>query len=419
MRHDPSPDCSVFLPGLPPIAPESASARTLRTVLETACSLGAVHGIGVLAVQEALTEVCEWAVAGQNADESATAWLMNLRWARCAELGPGPEAPHPPTAWWEQPARRWAQISTATASASLEAITSDVITSDTAARSLRELAFRELGEGLVRSLTSAQMPYPARPVSDEAPDPRILLRLVPLAWHVQEHTVHLGQLAVNLTGLLTGHPEALASSLVWALLLRTAAGTSICAPEATVQQRLHRAVVEVRTLLVEHPSQQRLGGRVPPPGGLQERMRAAGGTMDALRSLLVEAPHTTAAVERGASEGMSTGDHSPACVRALATVLHRVETCPRAEESGEERPTEEPTITTQTAERMMRILHLLASGDLDIEMQRQNAAEQTASPSTAVESCAEAKAAARELIEGAARRWITAAGCLQEIGDSR
>ncbi|MCP3426222.1 ADP-ribosylglycohydrolase family protein, partial [Rothia sp. AR01] len=152
---------------------------------------------GLVAVSEGLAEVLRWAAAGQDADETASVWLEQLRWAAALGVETESGAPTPPPSWWE----------------------GDVAEALAASGAGPRLEL----PGLRRALALAQLQYPGRNELGDLDDAAFMDRLVPLAVHPRDSPAHLGQLAVNLTCLTHGHPEALATGMVWALLLRACA----------------------------------------------------------------------------------------------------------------------------------------------------------------------------------------------------
>ena len=353
---------------LPSLSPEDPRTEPLiRAVLGTAMSGGPVTGLGVLSCQDALTEVAQWAARGQAADESAAVWLGGLRWARCVGLRPDDDAPVPPLSWWEEPGRRWAEGSPVSA---------------------RE----QLGPEVSAALTGGQMPYPARPVTTAALGPQALLRLTPLIWHAPEDPVHLGQLAVNLTALLSGEPEGLACSMLWVLLLRRILHDA--APLAS-------ALADLRDLLLPQAPAPAA------PAGLMARMRATGGTVEALRALLRSAPASAALLASGPK--FEEHEEAPAIVRALAAALaDGAADVPEdgAEDGPEEAGAAEDSVnparpgeaeTPEEVQAMRRILEMVREagrgGVVEREPEHQEAQGE------------EAEDPAAALAAGAARRW--------------
>ncbi|WP_129658824.1 ADP-ribosylglycohydrolase family protein [Rothia halotolerans] len=252
---------------------------------------------GVVAVSEGLAEVLGWAALGQDADETASVWLEQLRWAAALGLEPEDGAPVPPASWWEAGV----------------------------ARELTRAGEDPRAElpGLCRALVLGQLQYPARTELGGHDDAGFMGRLVSLAVHPRDSPAHLGQLAVNLTCLTHGHPEALGTGMAWALLLRAClrhgggaaraeaaagdreavsgeqepapgkqeAGEREAAPEP--HRVLDLGLDAVRTLL---DADDAAADASAAPEGLLARMAAGGGSVPALARVLQAAPRTREAL---------------------------------------------------------------------------------------------------------------------------
>jgi hypothetical protein len=255
----------------------------VRTLWSLAGSGPVAGAAGVVAVSEGLAEVLDWAARGQDADETASVWLEQLRWAAALGLEPEDGAPVPPASWWE-------------------------------AGVARELA--RAGEdpraerpGLCRALVLGQMQYPARTELGGHDDAGFMDRLVPLAVHPRDSPAHLGQLAVNLTCLTHGHPEALGTGMAWALLLRACLRHG--APQTVPGERdetppdplrvLGLGLDAVRSLLGAEDGEHDREGAPAAPEGLLARMAAGGGSVPALTRVLQAAPRTRQALREAGS----------------------------------------------------------------------------------------------------------------------
>lgn len=259
-------DLSLQCPAPPTSSPQQIGS--FRALLEGSATTDLLR-VGVAASVEGLREVLVWAAAGQQADETATLWLQQLRWARACGLPLDPAAPLPPADPWEARVPR-----------------------GTVAQGIPEFA---------ETLGRSTMQYPARSQDRHRSGAEFLPLLVPLVFHPQPSLVHLGQLSVNATALTHGHPEALATGLVWTLALRCGADE-----ERAPEHWFRAGCPRVAELLV--PDQPVSA----PPGGLMAAMAATGGSLRALQAVLAAAPGTRSVLlgEPGPAE-----DH--ACVAAL------------------------------------------------------------------------------------------------------
>ena len=257
--------------------------------------------LGALAAGiEGLREALDWSAQGVGADETACVWLGDLRWARALGLNPEEAAPMPPRAWWEPEAARLAPAD-----------------------------FAERHPLLARALCAGNMPYPARTPFTELADDAFLPRLAVLPLHPREGLEQLGQLAVNLTALTHGHPEALAAGLVIVLHRRALLGLDAEAvgdagggadprrrAPAQLRERARRRVLELL-------SPQDPGGSAP-SAGLLASYGATGATRSGLARVLAAAPLSAAVLAdpdaAGTAQGRG-GDQVPGCVRALAREL--------------------------------------------------------------------------------------------------
>ena len=284
---------------------------------------------GVVAVSEGLAEVLGWAALGQDADETASVWLEQLRWAAALGLEPEDGAPVSPASWWEAGVAR------------------ELARSGEDPRAERP--------GLCRALVLGQLQYPARTELGGHDDAGFMDRIVPLAVHPRDSPAHLGQLAVNLTCLTHGHPEALGTGMAWALLLRAClrqGGGGCARTEAAPRHRevvpgeqgaaagereaapdplrvLHLGLDAVRTLLGADDAPE---DSPAAPEGLLARMAAGGGSVPALARVLRAAPRTREALrEAGAgpacgadgSDGSDGSDGEPAAPAVLARVIEQ------------------------------------------------------------------------------------------------
>ncbi|WP_030014648.1 ADP-ribosylglycohydrolase family protein [Curtobacterium sp. S6] len=279
---------SVHGGDLPHLDPhEHGYADILRRVLIPATAVEPRLALGPTATLAGLSEVLSWALRGQGADETASVWIENLRWARCLGLRLDEGAPVPPTARWEPtaPQARGCGIDDADA------------------------ATRE-------ALPKAQMQYPARHDLPWADSAAFLPRLVPVALFPVDSLAHVGQLAVNITALTHGSPEALATGMTWTLLLRSLLGARDDA--ASDEQLILDGCSRCLDLM---PPAGSPGG----PQGLRSQYAAMGGSLTGLGAIYAAAPRTVAmlrdvvGLEPLAEDPAATG--GPACVEVLRRAL--------------------------------------------------------------------------------------------------
>ncbi|MDN5654193.1 MAG: hypothetical protein L0G46_03755, partial [Kocuria sp.] len=94
---------STCLPAAPsPARPEYRDM--VHRVLGAATDADPALAVGTVATLEGMSDIVEWACRGQSADETASIWLQNFRWARVIGLSVDPSAPLPPRAGWESTA---------------------------------------------------------------------------------------------------------------------------------------------------------------------------------------------------------------------------------------------------------------------------------------------------------------------------
>lgn len=258
---------------------------------------------GLAAGAEGLREALAWSAQGVGADETACVWLGDLRWARALGLSPEEAAPVPPEAWWEPEVARLAPAD-----------------------------FAERHPLLARALCAGDMPYPARTPFTELADDTFLPRLAVLPLHPREGLEQLGQLAVNLTALTHGHPEALAAGLVIVLHRRALIGLGAEEAEALGDagdgaDPQHRAPAQLRERarrrVLELLSPRDPGGSAP-SAGLLASYGATGATRSGLARILAAAPLSAAVLadpDAAPTAQDRGGDEVPGCVRALAREL--------------------------------------------------------------------------------------------------
>ena len=299
---------TTSLPALP--SPASTEYRDMvHRVLEAATGTDPALAVGTIATVEGMSDIVEWACRGQSADETASIWLQNFRWARVIGLTVEPSAPLPPRADWETTAGQ------------------DLSGCDV------ELA--HLDPTTAQALGRADMQYPARHDFPDAVSPAFIPRLTPLALYPQDSTPHLGQLVANVTSLTHGSPEALACGVAWVFLVRTCLASSAAdsseqaARPTTPTSRIGRALADVAAVLPDDDAEQ-----TPAPRGLRQQYAATGSSDRGFGALFAEAPETTAAVKSLARNPSAEDPSRTECVSAL---VHAVRSAMEAEapvESG-------------------------------------------------------------------------------------
>lgn len=286
---------SASLPALPsPARPEYRD--TVQRVLGAATGLDPTLAVGTIATLEGMSDIVEWACRGQSADETASIWLQNFRWARVIGLTVDPSAPLPPQADWETAAGQ--------------------------ELSERDVELTHLDPTTAQALGRADMQYPARHDFPDAASSAFLPRLTPLALYPQDSTPHLGQLVANVTSLTHGSPEALACGVAWVFLMRTCLASPAAdfsedaAQPATPTSRIRQALAGVAGVLPDDDA-----GRTPAPRGLRQQYAATGSSDRGLNALFAEAPETTAAV-KSLAQGPSTED--PIEAECVSVLVHAV-----------------------------------------------------------------------------------------------
>lgn len=284
----------MSVPGgeLPHLDPHSRDyAAILPRVLIPAAGVFPRLALGPTATLAGLAEVLSWALRGQGADETASVWIENLRWARCLGLRLEDGAPVPPVADWEPIPRQ-----------------------------ARDGAPVDIDAATREALPKAQMQYPARHDLPRADSAAFLPRLVPVALFPVDAVAHVGQLAVNVTALTHGSAEALATGMTWTLLLRSLLGTED--RTASDEDRFLAGCSRCLDLLTpaESPKSHH---------GLRDQYAAMGGSLTGLGAIYDAAPRTVAML-RGVVERRlpspetpeATGE--PACVDALRRALTEI-----------------------------------------------------------------------------------------------
>ena len=265
----------------------------VHRVLGAATDADPALAVGTVATLEGMSDIVEWACRGQSADETASIWLQNFRWARVIGLSVDPSAPLPPRAGWESTAGQ------------------DL--------SERDLELASLDATTAQALGRPDMQYPARHDFPDAVSAAFLPRLAPLALYPQDSAPHLGQLVANVTGLTHGSPEALACGVAWVFLLRTCLASSATdtSESATSASRIEKALDDVAAVLPDGDA-----GRTAAPRGLRQQYAAMGSSDRGLSALFAEAPGTTAAVKSLARHPTATED--PVEVECVSVLVHAV-----------------------------------------------------------------------------------------------
>ncbi|WP_129658037.1 ADP-ribosylglycohydrolase family protein [Rothia uropygialis] len=280
-------DIASLPPSFTPLDP--AYEETVRRLTTIATTVAPALSIGTLAALEGMSDVVEWASRGQSADETASIWLQNFRWARTLGLTISDDAPVPPRTRWE-----------------------DLVLDDQPRFSPR---LSEIDPISAEALILGHMQYPARHAFPEASSAAFLPRLTPLAFYPQDSAPHLGQLAANVTSLTHGSPEALASGIAWVFLLRYC-----LSPEASDGSSDTERVLGAC---------RRIAGFLPPsdgndtevPRGLRAQYAATGSSPRSLRGIFASAPLTTGVLRSYAGNTGASPAGTPACVSALASAI--------------------------------------------------------------------------------------------------
>lgn len=292
---------SLRLPPLFPLQPEHEGS--VRRLARAASAVEPSLGLGTLAAFEGLREVLAWACQGQSADETASVWLQNFRWARLLGLKPADDAPVPPPAEWE----------------------ALVLRDESRFRPTLE----DIDDVTAQALVSGTMQYPARHDFPQAQSAAFLPRVTPLALFPQDSAPHLGQLAANLTALTHGSPEALASGVSWVFLVRFCRAEAHV-PGETIGQRLGRTV---QGLLDFFPPEDL--PQVDPPRGLRHQYSTTGSSPRGLQSIFSAAPATVRVLREQVSRPGTVLEDTPACAAAMARALGAVSRVDdRSESSG-------------------------------------------------------------------------------------
>ncbi len=281
------PDIASLPSSLTPLDP--AYEDTVRRLTTIATTVAPALSIGALAALEGMSDVVEWASHGQSADETASIWLQNFRWARILDLTISDDAPVPPRTGWE-----------------------DLVLDDQPRFSPR---LSEIDPVSAEALVLGHMQYPARHAFPEASSAAFLPRLTPLAFYPQNSAPHLGQLAANITSLTHGSPEALASGIAWVFLLRYCLSPEL-SEDSSDTERVLDACRKVTGFLPPLD-----GNDTEVPQGLRAQYAATGSSSRSLRGIFSSAPLTTGVLRDYAGHPGASSVDRPECVEALASAI--------------------------------------------------------------------------------------------------